>query len=189
MKRNIPARLAYAALGWLWICAAVAADGGDFYIGLGRGEASVEDQPAGASGTLDYSARSPAYRAFFGYQTGALRAVDLAAEAGWIDYGHSSQTVRGQDVQVRLRGAELAGLVILPLRPLELYARAGALSWSSDKSLNGTLSSRSGTSAFYGAGIGFRVNQLVVRAEWDDYKASGVERLQTYWLSVLFHFH
>ena len=146
MTARWPAALVAALLSALSICSAGAADGG-LYIGAGVGQGSIKDDtsnPNGA-GTINFNSDDAAYKAFIGYRFTGIPLVDLAAEAGYIAFGKPSQTSLGQNVQYKLHGANAAGLVIFPLGPLDLYGKAGVLSWSSEKNIGGTASSKSGT--------------------------------------------
>ena len=181
--------LAAVLLNLLFASCAGAADAG-FYIGAGVGHVSIEDQadnPGG--GTLNFDSRGTLYKAFVGYRARAMPLLDLAAEAGWVDYGRVSQAVQGQNLEYRVRGGEAAGLAIVPLGPIDLYGKAGVLSWSSSKNVGGTTTTSSGTNGFYGVGVGFRADKLGVRAEYDYYDVSAVDRLRTYTLSFVIRFY
>jgi len=183
MNQGLRAALAAVVLGGTGLSQAHAADGP--YLGAGIGLASVRDQLD--TETLD--ADDTAFRGFVGYRTSALPIIDLAIEGAYTDFGRPSQTVAGQNVQFKLSGASVAGLVILPLGPLDLYAKGGALSWRSERSSNGvSMASRSGSDPFYGAGIAFYLWKVGVRAEYERFQIKDVDRLQMLSLSVLFQF-
>ena len=168
---------------------AAAADGG-FYIGGGYGQAYVEDHldnPNG--GTVSFDAHDRSYRAFFGYRMRATQHVDLAGEATYINYGRASQSDQGVTFQHRFRGGELAGLVILPAGLLDVYGRVGAVRWSSTTDVGDTSTSRSGINGLYGFGAAFNVGKLGVRAEYDFYDVSVVDKLKTFTLSAVFRFY
>ena len=173
---------AVALLGALFACGAGAADRG-VYIGAGVGQATIEE------GAVNFDARSTSYREFIGYRAPVARLLELAAEASYIDWGNASQNVAGVTRQYHLNGGELAALAIVPLGPLDFYGRAGVVSWSSSKNVGGMSSSQSGTSGLYGLGLGFRVSKLALRAEYDRYNVSAVDRLQTYRLSWVLRFY
>jgi hypothetical protein len=159
-----------------------AADG--LYLGAGIGLATVKEQVN--TETLD--ADDTAFRGFIGYRTNALPIVDLAIEGAYTDFGRPSQTLAGQTVQFKLSGASLAGLLILPLGPLDLYAKGGALSWRSERSNGASIASQSGSDPFYGAGVGFYLWKLGVRAEYERFQIKDVDRLEMLSVSVLFQF-
>lgn len=171
-------------LAALFASCAAAADRG-FYVGAGYGEATVEDQDSG----VRFDASNRSYRAFLGYRLRAARFLDLAAEGTYIDFGSGSETVQGRTWQYHLRGGELAGLAIVPLGILDLYGKAGVVSWSSTRSIDGANLDRSGTNTLYGAGIGFNAGRLGVRADWNRYDLSGFERVETHTLSFVLRFY
>ena len=182
MNREMRAAVAAALLSGAGPASLYAADGP--YLGAGIGLASVKEQVD--TETLD--AEDTAFRGFVGYRTNALPVVDLAIEGAYTDFGRPSQTLAGQNVQFKLSGASVAGLVILPLGPFDLYAKGGALSWRSERSNGASMASRSGSDPFYGAGIAFYLWKVGVRAEYERFQIKDVDRLQMLSLSVLFQF-
>jgi hypothetical protein len=166
-----------------------AADSG-LYIGGGIGSTTFKDDPANPSGSgnLNFDSSANLARAFIGYRLTVIPLIDLAAEAGYNDFGKPSQTVNGQNLSYKLTGADAAGLVIFPLGPLDLYGKAGVLSYSADKNVGGTTTNKSGTSALYGVGIGVKVWKLGIRAEYDYYNVSNINKVQGYAVDVLFQF-
>jgi hypothetical protein len=177
-----PALRAAAVVAFLCPTLGYAADG--LYLGAGIGLATVKDEVN--TETLD--ADDTAFRGFVGYRTNALPIVDLAIEGAYTDFGRPSQTLAGQTVQFKLSGASVAGLLILPLGPLDLYAKGGALSWRSERSNGTSIASQSGTDPFYGAGVGFYLWKVGVRAEYERFQIKDVDRLEMLSLSVLFQF-
>lgn len=55
-------------------------------------------------------------------------------------------------------------------------------------SVNGSTTGRSGTDAFYGAGIGFYLGVLAFRAEYERFQIKEVDRVQMLSVSALFQF-
>ncbi len=55
-------------------------------------------------------------------------------------------------------------------------------------SVNGSTTGRSGTDAFYGAGIGFYLGMLAFRAEYERFQIKEVDRVQMLSVSALFQF-
>jgi hypothetical protein len=149
--------------------AASAADGG-LYLGAGLGQGRIQDN------SRSFDSKETAYKGFVGYRLGALPIIDLAAEVGYTDFGHR--------VEHKLRGATAA----LPLGPLDLIGKAGAVRWSYEASAGGASSSRSGTNALVGAGIGFRIWKLGVRAEYEYYDIKSVDRAEMLSVSAILQF-
>jgi OOP family OmpA-OmpF porin len=171
-----------AMLGVVSAVPVQAADG--FYLGAGVGESTVREDTS--SGSFDSTATG--YKAFGGYRFNKIPIIDLAAEAGYIDFGKPSQTLGTQNAEFKLHGGYLAGLLIFPLGPLDFYGKGGALSWKLESSVGGTTNSRSGTDAFYGAGVGFYLWKIGIRAEYERFQIKEVDRVQMLSVSALFQF-
>jgi outer membrane immunogenic protein len=161
---------------------AYAADG--LYLGAGIGLAAVRDDVDAE--TLDED--DAAYKAFIGWRWDSVPVVDLAIEAGYTDFGKQSQILSGRNVQYQLTGASVAGLLIVPLGPLDFYGKAGLLSWSSDLTNGATTTGRSGSDPFYGVGFGFYFWKIGFRAEYEQFQIKDVERVEMVSLSALFQF-
>jgi outer membrane immunogenic protein len=174
------------ALGSMSVSQLHAADG--LYLGAGVGAATVKD----SFNTETFDQEDVAYRAFVGWRFDQVPIIDLAVEAAYTNFGKPSQTIvqggAAQNVEFKLHGASLAGLLILPLGPIDLYAKGGVIDWKADQTVNGSTTGRSGTDAFYGAGIGFYLWILAFRAEYERYQIKDVDRVQMLSLNVLFQF-
>ena len=154
------------------------------YLGGGIGQATVrESTPAG-----EFDADNAAYKAFVGYRIGVLPIVDLAAEGGYVNFGKPSQTLGGQSAEFKLHGAYAAGLLLFPIGPIDLYGKLGIINAQAESRLGATSSSSTDTDAFYGAGVGFRIWKIGVRAEYERYQIRDVDRVQMFSLNALFQF-
>lgn len=164
--------------------AAAAADG--LYLGLGIGAATVKDDFQ----TSTFEADDVAYRAFIGWRFDEIPVIDLAVEAAYTNFGKPSQTLGmpAQNVEYELHGPSLAGLLILPLGPVDLYAKGGVLDWQLDRTVGATTSSHSGTDGFYGVGAGFYLWKLAFRVEYERFEIEDVDRLEMFSLDVLIQF-
>ena len=182
MNREMRTTLAAALLGSVGVSQVHAADG--LYIGAGIGLATVKDEVN--TETLDSDDAS--YKAFVGWRFDVIPVIDLALEAAYTDFGRPSQTLSGQNVQFKLTGASLAGLLIFPLGPIDFYGKAGLMSWRSELDNGASTSSRSGTDPFYGAGVGFYIWKIGIRAEYERFQIKDVDRVDMLSLSALFQF-
>lgn len=156
MNRKAWALVTGLAVTLTYAQAAAAADG--LYLGLGIGAATVKDDFQ----TSTFEAEDVAYKGFIGWRVNQLPVIDLAVEAAYTKFGKPSQSLvpstgmPAQEVEYDLHGPSLAGLLILPLGPFDLYAKGGVLDWKLDGTVGTTTSSRrSGTDGFYGVGAGF----------------------------------
>ena len=168
--------------------AAAAADG--LYLGLGIGASTVKDDFQ----TSTFEAEDVAYKGFIGWRFDEIPIIDLAVEAGYTNFGKPSQILApatgmpAQEVEYELHGPSLAGLLILPLGPFDLYAKGGVVSWKLDRSVGGTTTSRSGSDGFYGVGAGFYLWKLAFRAEYERFQIKDVDRVEMLSLDVLLQF-
>lgn len=163
----------------LCISPARAADSG-LYIGIGGGQAEFKDDAA--------SATSHTYKAFLGYRLKALPLLDFAAEGTYHYFGKGSHNALPQTSTYSMDAGSLAGLVILPIGPVDLFGKAGAIYSTLHRDVGGTSSSRTGSDPFYGAGVGFHVGSIGVRAEYEYFDVGNLKRMQAYTASVVIQF-
>jgi OOP family OmpA-OmpF porin len=183
MNRRWRASVAALVLSSLPAGYLCAADGP--YLGAGLGVTTVRDD-IDTGGTFD--ADDGSYRAFAGWRFDAVPIIDLAVEAAYTQFGKPSQNVAGEEARYKLRGPSAAGLLIVPLGPIDLYGKAGVLWWSLDRDLGASSLSRSGSDPFYGAGIGFYLWKIGIRAEYERFQVKDVDRVQMLSVNALFQF-
>lgn len=180
--------LAVAALAASGISRAHGADG--LYLGAGLGAAAVRD----SFDVSTFEAEDLAYKAFIGWRFDNLPLIDVAVEAAYTNFGKPSQVLApsagapAEDVEFKLHGPSAAGLLILPLGPLDLYAKGGVIKWRLDQTIGGSTTGRSGTDAFYGAGAGIYLWKLGFRVEYERYQIKDVDRVEMLSAGVLFQF-
>jgi hypothetical protein len=160
-----------------------AADG--LYLGAGVGVASFKDD---LESGVTFDEDDAAYKAFIGWRFDVVPVIDLAVEVAYADFGKPSQGVNAQQFEIDLRGPSIAGLLILPLGPLDLYAKAGVIDYELDRTSAGTTRSSSGNDPFYGAGIGFYIWKLAFRAEYERYEIQDFDRVDMVSVHALFQF-
>ena len=153
---------------------------------LGGGVGGARAKENVGSETLD--ATDAGYKAFIGYRFDLVPIIDLAAEAGYTDFGGPSTTIGGQEAKFKLHGAYAAGLLIFPLGPIDLYGKGGAYNWKSELTFGGSTDSRSGSDPFYGVGVGFYLWKIGIRAEYERYQIKDVDRVDMFSVNALFQF-
>jgi len=153
-KHLLPGIMAALALTSL---PAVAADNG-IYLGASVGQSGIEIDDFG------YDADSTGYKLIAGW-----RFIDwLAVEANYLDFGSGDDTVFGDKIETEADGISLSAVGFLPVGPVDLFARVGAVDWSADISSPGLDNgSDDGTDFTYGVGAQFRVWSLSFRAEYE----------------------
>ena len=167
-KKTLIALTASAALGFT-AAPAFAVDNG-IYLGGSIGQAGVSiDELNGES--FDYEADSTAFKVIAGW-----RFLDwLSVEGNYIDLGSGDDTVDGVKWESDVSGLSLSAVGFLPIGPVDLFARVGAVNWDADLSGLGETGSDDGTDLTYGVGAQFRVWGLSIRAEYEQFDVDSAD--------------
>ena len=144
---------------------AVAADNG-IYLGASVGQSGLEIDD------FDYDASATGYKVIAGW-----RFLDwLAVEGNYVDFGSGDDRVAGTKIETEADGFSLSAVGFLPVGPVDLFARVGAVDWSADISSPGIGSGGDdGTDLTYGVGAQFRVWSLSIRAEYEMFDVSDAD--------------
>ena len=167
-----PISTALAATLALASSSAFAVDNG-FYFGASVGAGGVEFDQRFDGQRIDYDAGSTGFKAIAGW-----RVLDwLSVEANYVDLGSGEDRIDGQKVETDVSGASLSMVGFLPIGPVDLFARAGAIDWSADVNLSGLdlKGSDDGTDFTYGVGAQFRIWSLSFRAEYELFDISDAD--------------
>ena len=151
---------------------ALAVDNG-FYFGASVGAGGVQFDERFDGQRIDYDAGSTGFKAIAGW-----RFLDwLSVEANYVDLGSGEDRIAGQKVETDVSGASLSMVGFLPVGPVDLFARAGAIDWSADVKLSGLdlKGSNDGTDLTYGVGAQFRIWSLSFRAEYELFDISDAD--------------
>lgn len=144
---------------------AVAADNG-IYLGASVGQSGLQVDD------FNYDASATGYKVIAGW-----RFLDwLAVEGNYVDFGSGDDRVSGTKIETEADGISLSAVGFLPVGPVDLFARVGAVDWSADLSAPGIGSgSDDGTDLTYGIGAQFRVWSLSIRAEYEMFDISDAD--------------
>lgn len=164
---------------------ATAADNG-LYVGGSLGQASLDIKDTDIDlGDIDFNDTDTAYKLFAGFRFLSF----LAVEAGYVDFGNPSDLVGEDgalDVRVDLDGWQASALGILPIGPVDLFAKVGLVSWDADiRAAFEDIVDRdsdSGTDPTFGLGVALRLGSFAVRAEGELFDVDGTDDL--YMVSV-----
>jgi len=161
---------------------AFAADNG-IYLGASVGQAGVSiDTFEGEN--FDFDADSTAFKAIAGW-----RFLDwLAVEGNYIDLGSGDDTIDGVKFESDVSGVSLSAVGFLPVGPVDLFARIGAVNWDADFSVPGESFSDDGTDLTYGVGAQFRVWSLSIRAEYEQFDVDAADTVDLISLGVTWTF-
>jgi len=169
-------RAVLAVLGFAAAAAAgpAMADDKGIYLGGSVGYAQYKDgcdAVVAATGCQDHD---EAWRAFAGYRFSR----NMAAELGFANLGKLTADASGQRVEVERRTWDLSVVMSFPITErLSAFGRLGgyrARTTSEVTTGAGTLTSGESDSGItYGAGLGYQLGFLGVRAEWQRYGSVG----------------
>ena len=177
MHKHILAALV-AALAFAGLPASAADNG--IYLGGSVGQSALEIDD------FDYDADATGYKIIAGW-----RFLDwLAVEGNYVDLGSGEDKVSGDKVEIDVSGVSLSAVGFLPVGPVDLFARVGAVNWDADVSVAGfdAGGSADGTDFTYGAGVQFRVWSLGIRAEYEVFDISDADNVDLLSLGVTWTF-
>lgn len=148
------------------------ADSG-IYLGGSYGNAAVDANVTDLGFSGNFNKNDSAYKVFLGYKFD-LPVVFLAIEGGYVDLGSPELTQNNLTVSVDPTGKNLWGIAGFSTGPIDLFLKAGQISWDADVSFNdgaGTTlqGSESGSDMGYGIGMAFGLGPIDVRGEYERY--------------------
>ena len=167
-----------------------------FYLGGSIGGSSLEIRDFDEElGDLRFSGSGTAYKLFAGFRFLNF----LAVEGGYVDFGDPNDVVGGSgddaiDVQIGLKGWDAFAVGLLPIGPVDLFAKFGVVSWNAD--IRARLiptdvfdtDSESGTDAAYGIGVALRLGKVALRAEGEQFKIADAEDVYMFSVGATFTF-
>jgi len=181
MRKSIIA-LTAATLG-LGALPALAVDNG-IYLGGSVGQAGVSIDESFEGQNFNYDADSTAFKAIAGW-----RFLDwLAIEGNYIDLGSGDDTIDDVKFESDVSGVSLSAVGFLPVGPVDLFARVGAVNWDADFSALGETVSDDGTDLTYGIGAQFRVWSLSIRAEYEQFDVDAADTVDLISVGVTWTF-
>ena len=190
MRKGLPILIA------LLVAAAVPASAVEngFYIGGSIGGSSLEVRDFDDElGELRFSDGDTAYKLFAGFRFLNFFAV----EAGYVDLGDPADIVgefEGNpiELQIGLKGWDAFAVGLLPIGPVDLFAKVGIASWDADiVAVLGDIrdpDSDSGTDPVYGLGVALRFGNLSLRAEGEQFDIDGAEDIYMFSVGATFTF-
>ncbi|MGI9308900.1 MAG: outer membrane beta-barrel protein [Gammaproteobacteria bacterium] len=127
-----------------------------FYVGASVGSASVEVSDSGATFDED----DFAWKIFGGYQLNGW----LAVEGGYVDFGAPDDSAQG--IEVDPWGLDAFAVAGIPLGPVRLFGKLGAVYYNADVDISGFESfDEDGVEIAAGVGAEIELFSLGVRAE------------------------
>ncbi|MFC2144363.1 outer membrane beta-barrel protein [Acidobacteriota bacterium] len=165
-----------------------------FYLGGSVGGSSLEVQDFDEDfGAFRFSDGDTAYKIFAGFRFLNF----LAVEAGYVDLGDPTDVIASiegdeLEVQIGVKGWDAFAIGLLPLGPVDLFAKVGVVSWDADirAVLNEATDSDSdsGTDAAYGIGVALRLGKVALRAEGEQFNIADAEDVYMFSVGATFTF-
>jgi opacity protein-like surface antigen len=172
--------------------ASAAADPLGLYVGgaIGQGHVAADVGGLPGPGPSVSSDRFRGNHFAFKFMTGLRPISWLGAELSYIDFGHPTGTLLAHPADARMRGVSAFGILYLPIRVIDVFAKAGIAriqSVTSGFAPNPNLvcvpEVPCGTSPFQldrtnasftaGAGAQLKFGRLAARAEYERFNAAG----------------
>ena len=180
MRKTIVAAALAASFSLLSL-PALSADNG-IYLGASVGQSSVEFDDNIGGQSLNFDASATGFKAIAGW-----RFIDwLAVEANYVDLGSGDDNGIESDVN----GVSLSAVGFVPVGPVDLFARVGAVNWNADLKAPGlgVSASDDGTDLTYGVGAQFRVWSLSIRGEYEIFDISDADTVDMFSIGVTWTF-
>jgi len=161
-----------------------------FYIGGSIGQSTLKVTSFSDNlGDLSFNDSDNGYKVFLGYRFLHF----LAVEGSYVDFGTPKDTVaEGVDAEIKLNGYDAFALGILPLGPVDLFAKLGVISWDSDiKAIYEEVVDRqsdSGTDAAYGIGAAFKLGSIAIRGEFEMFQVENSDDVYMVSLGISYTF-
>ena len=183
IRKSLIAAVALAGAGLA--LPAHSADNG-IYFGASVGQSAVKFDEQLEGQDFNYDAGATGFKVIGGW-----RILDwLAVEGNYVDLGSGSDKAGGEKFTTDVNGLTVSAIGFLPVGPVDLFIRAGAITWNADveSSSLGVKASDDGTDIAYGVGAQFRLGSLSLRAEYEQFKVSDIDTVDLASLGVTWTF-
>jgi hypothetical protein len=179
--RKTIAAAALAASCSLLSLPALSADNG-IYLGASVGQSNVQYDDNIGGQDFNFDASATGFKAIAGW-----RFFDwLAVEANYVDLGSGDDN----GIETDVNGVSLSAVGFVPVGPVDLFARVGAVNWNADFDAPnlGVSESDDGTDLTYGVGAQFRVWSLSIRGEYEIFDISDADTVDMFSIGVTWTF-
>lgn len=159
---------------------ALAADNG-FYLGGAIGQGAVQVEEAG----VKFDGDDTGFKVIAGFRPLNFFAVEL----NYVDLGTAEDNVLGVNIQADTAGIDAFAVLFLPITAVDLFAKAGLISWEQDVSASGFGSGNdSGEDFAYGVGAQIRFGSLAGRLEYERFEIQDTDTVDMISLGLTWTF-
>ncbi|MEZ5573975.1 MAG: OmpA family protein [Halioglobus sp.] len=160
-----------------------------FYLGASGGQTYVDmdANDFGFNGNRDFKIDTDetGWKAYLGYNFLPW----LGVEAGYVDFGSFSQNFNNGSVDLDLDGWEGFLVGTLPIGPVDLFAKAGAIDLKSElDTKNFGTNQETDTKFAYGIGAAYNIGHWGLRVEAEGYDDNEVDDFYFVSAGVTYHF-
>jgi len=160
-------------------CASGALAGG-MYAGAGIGNTFFSSEIDDAVEQIkNIDENSTAWKIFGGFNGSRF----IGVEGGYRSFGSVESTVSDQVFKSKTSGWDVEALGRVQVAIVDIFAKAGAMFWSSEVTLLGNTMDDSGTDFFWGLGAGVHFGAIGARLEWESVEGAGPDNLSMVSLS------
>jgi len=188
MFQKVSAALLAASIGF---AGSAHAGSTGLYVGGSVGQTTLKASAnAGLAGTLHFDEDDTGYKLFAGY----MLLPFLGVEGGYTNFGSPNKNFSGASADFDIDGWEAFVVGVLPLGPVDLFAKVGGVEINVDTKVRvggSTLATDSDNDekAAYGVGAAFGLGGIKVRAEYTEYDVSnGIDDLYMASVGVTYQF-
>jgi len=156
------------------------------YFGAGVGNTFFSDDVEDAIDEIQsIDENATAWKIFAGFHGSR----HLGVEGGYRSFGSIEATLGDQLFESKTTGWDVEALGRVQLiEIIDLFAKAGAMFWSTDTTWLGQTAEDSGTDFFWGLGAGVHLGPLGARLEWESVAGGGPDDLSMASLSATLGF-
>jgi OOP family OmpA-OmpF porin len=192
MRKNL---MCWVALATMAAIPASAIENG-FYIGGSVGGSTLEVRDIDDElGDVRFNDGDTGYKLFAGFRFLNF----LAVEGGYVNLGKPNDVVGESDgdwidVQIGLTGWDAFAVGLLPVGPVDLFAKVGVVAWDAEISARlvqtsiAESDSDSGTDAAWGLGVGLRLGRVTLRAEGEQFDIGEADDVYLFTVGATFTF-
>jgi hypothetical protein len=182
MKTLIFMAIVLVALGSL----GASAHARGMYFGAGIGNTFFSSDIENAADQIrNIDENSTAWKLFAGFHGSKF----LGVEGGYRSFGKVSSTISDQVFESKTDGWDVEALGrIQIIQIVDVFAKAGAMFWSTEVTLLGETTDDSGTDFFWGLGAGAHLGPIGARLEWESVTGGGPDNLSMVSLSATLGF-
>ena len=171
----------------LWANSSFAVEPG-FFIGASGGQTFVDKDASdfGINGDSDFNIDEDdtGWKAYLGYNFTRW----IGVEAGYVDFGGVSDQFRGTSYDLDLTGWDGFLVGTLPLGPVDLFAKAGAIDLQADLNYGNSKANDDDQQFAYGVGMALNAGHWGFRVEAEGFDDNEVDDFYFLSAGIVYHF-